>query len=112
MPRKNQQHWLTSKIPKDHLDKDAIIQIVLFECLVHYIEKELDGKWTNFSKGDLDHVSKEYMDRVTATESDLFAAYHYITRDRPQLLLAGIDTDMRDADTEEIIFKHRGYLWT
>ena len=37
----NKQKWLTDKLDRAAwLDKDAIIEIVLFECLRHFVEEE------------------------------------------------------------------------
>ena len=34
------QKWLYKCLPRRWTDKDSIIQLVLFECIVHFVEKE------------------------------------------------------------------------
>jgi len=41
---RNEQKWLTDKISGVYLEKDNIIEIVLFQCIIDYVEVELDGK--------------------------------------------------------------------
>jgi len=36
----NKQKWLTDRLSGGWLDKDAIIEIVLLECLRHFVEEE------------------------------------------------------------------------
>jgi hypothetical protein len=37
---KNQQKWLTSKLKGSWVDKDGLLEICIFESLVHFVEKE------------------------------------------------------------------------
>lgn len=56
----NRQRWLTKKIPRNWNDKDNLIELVLFECLKHFVEKEI-GKKSLFDKkrwSKIDNVPK------------------------------------------------------
>ena len=37
---KNKQKWLTDKLKGEWIDKDQIIEIVLFDSLIHYVKKK------------------------------------------------------------------------
>lgn len=72
-----QQKWLFKKIGNTWRDIDGIIEIVLFECLIRYVEVErgLDGSWSNAVE------EKEEISKV----------YNYIKNERP-LLQKELDT--------------------
>lgn len=128
---KNQQKWLTDKLKGAWMDKDLIIEIVLFESLVNFVEEEkglenIDYGWTEeLEKG---HVSEEYVENLALCQRELMHAYKYIKEKRPKMikeleeLLNGDDVkkyfelvkEIQDEDTVimTIIVEHRGFLWT
>jgi hypothetical protein len=80
------QKWLTKKIPRTWCDKPELIQSLLFEILVHYVEEE-DGL-REIDHGDAvkaGHMSQEFVDEFIETNKQLFDAYHYIKETRPVL---------------------------
>jgi hypothetical protein len=82
------QRWLTAKIPKSWCDKPELIELVLFEVLINFVEEEKGCKdaifdWTEELKNG--YVTQEYVDNVTATAAELMMAYNYIKTERPLL---------------------------
>jgi hypothetical protein len=81
------QRWLTKKIPKTWHDKDGLIQIVLFECVVNYVEDENGLKdkidWSEDMKNG--HISQDYIDHVKDIDGRIRKVYEYITKTRPKL---------------------------
>ncbi len=81
------QKWLTKSIPNTWCDKTSLIPHLLFECLVHYIEKE-EGlqdqmDWSEDLKAG--HVSQEYIDTLKTRDTLLRSVYNYIKTERPML---------------------------
>lgn len=124
---KNRQKWLTSKLKGTWMDKDALLQICIFESLIHFVEKE-----KGLSQGDLDwsediengFVNQAYVDRIKAREDMLKHCYDWIKVDRPEIqkLLNSIEDwreyeriekELYDEDSEvmRIIIEQRGYMW-
>lgn len=125
---KNQQKWLTKKIPKHWIDKDALLELVIFESLVHYVEYERGLNQSNLDWSEeieKGYASKEYVEQIVMRESKLRYCYNYIKNERGVLVdkLENIDdfreyekveTELYDKDSEvmKIIIENRGYLWT
>jgi hypothetical protein len=121
------QKWLTDIIPNHWCDKDAIIEKVLFACVVDYVENEKDGykdasyDWSEeLKKG---YVSQEYVDNIIKRDKEILSVYKYIKEERPQLAdkIEKFDdkyiesTDLlfkRDTQALKAIIEFRGYLWT
>lgn len=81
------QKWLTQTIPNTWCDKVTLIPHLLFECLVHYVEKE-EGlqdqiDWSQDLKDG--HVSQQYLDAIIKRDKTLRSAYNYIKFERPEL---------------------------
>lgn len=92
---KPRQRWLTSKIPKSWCDKPELIELVLFETLINFVEeedgcKDLTYDWSDDIKQG--HVSQKYVDDVTATTKELLDAYNYIKTERPVLQQKYLDS--------------------
>lgn len=81
------QRWLTKKIPTHWCDKVELIPLLLFECLVHYVEAEKGLRDNTDYTEDLKDgfVSQEYVDSVIVTDTELRRVYNYIKFTRPQL---------------------------
>lgn len=125
---KNQQKWLTSKIKGDWMDKDKLLEICIFESLVHYVDKEkgLEHWGADWDKEIADgHVSQEYVDRIRAREEILKHCYDWIKVKRVEIekILESIEDwreyqrvekELYDEDSEvmRIIIEQRGYMWT
>lgn len=82
------QKWLTRVIPNTWCDKSELIPQILFECLIHFVEKEeglkqLDIDWDKEIKNG--YLSKEYVDSVIGVYTDLKKAYEYVKNERPFL---------------------------
>jgi hypothetical protein len=120
------QKWLIDKIPNHWWDKDAIIETVLFECVVDYVEKEkgiacFRTDWSDdLKKG---YVSQDYVDKVRRDEDSILAAYKYIKEERPKLVeqieqfddnYFQYEEELYERDTRVLstIVKLRGCLWT
>jgi hypothetical protein len=125
---KNQQKWLTKKIPKEWMDKDGLLELLIFECLVHFVEDEKglrdsDYDWdAEFLDG---YVTQEYMNRLRSRNAELWHCYHYIKLKRPMMVdnldktddfraYERLEKELYDEDSfiMDIIIKNRGYLWT
>jgi hypothetical protein len=78
------QKWLTKSIPNTWCDKTTLIPHLLFECLIHYVEKE-EGlqDQTDWSK-DLKegYVTQEYIDTMKTRDELLRAVYNYVKTER------------------------------
>jgi hypothetical protein len=132
------QKWLTRKIPNHWMDKDGLIELVLFECIKHYVEQEkglqdqLD--WDDELKNGF--VCQEYVGRVKDVDSRLRKVYDYVKTERPALQKAHLDSypelgtkgsyeelygetnrleqEIFDKDTEAMktLIELRHYMWT
>lgn len=82
------QKWLTDKIPKSWSDKTEIIPLLLFACLIDFVdnEKGIDQMNTDWDE-ELKHgfISQEYVDSIMSTCKELFSAYNYVKNERPVL---------------------------
>lgn len=127
---KNRQKWLTDKLKGEWMDKDRIIEIVLFESLIHYAEKEddlvFDEKgWAN--ERDKGHVRQDTIDEIRKRYEELNQAYLYLKNERPALQhqvdnweganieeFVELEESLLSKDTEimNTIVKYRGYLWS
>ena len=128
--KKNQQKWLTDKLQGDWIDKDSIIEIVLFDSLIHYVEKEdgLNDNCYDFSEElQKGHVRQDTVDAIKLRQKELNDVYLYLKNERPTLKnyvdnwngtnideFITLEDSLLDKDTElmNTIVKYRGYLWT
>lgn len=132
MPKKNKnrQKWLTDKLKGEWMDKDRIIEIVLFESLIHYVEKEDDlvfdeKNWARLR--DAGHTRQDTIDEIRKRYQELNQAYHYLKNERPALQhqvdnwegtnikeFEALEGSLLSKDTEimNTIVKYRGYLWS
>jgi hypothetical protein len=131
---KNAQKWLTDKISGEYKDKDQIIEIILFQCLINYVEIELDGKI------ELDKINSN--DSWNKFYAELKENYNIVKNIIPELIekkriLSSAMTESKDClsfsesciDFSEIrklddeieektskilmwVVKNRGFLWT
>ena len=125
---KNQQKWLTSKLKGTWMDKDALLEICLFESLIHYVEKEKGlehwgADWSEEVKNG--HVDQEYVDRVQARDALIKHCYDWIKVDRLEIVkkletiedwreYEQVENELYEEDSEvmRIIIQQRGYMWT
>ncbi len=88
---KPKQEWLTDIIPDTHTDKVELIPSLLFKCLVHYVEVEMQNDWTHGigytyeEELKLGYVTQEYVDHVMKIDKDLLKAYKWIVEGRVEL---------------------------
>lgn len=103
----NAQKWLTDKVDGDWLDKDSIIEITLFECVIHYIENE--SPVTENSVDWLDRILEIY-NYIKFVRPLLIEYYNNISSIAAEILKKVID----DKDTIAMvdIIKYRGHLWS
>ena len=78
------QKWLTKSIPNTWCDKTTLIPHLLFECLIHYVEKE-EGlqdqtDWSEDLKNG--YVTQEYIDNLKTRDELLRAVYNYVKTER------------------------------
>jgi hypothetical protein len=114
------QRWLTKKIPNHWMDKPELIQLVLFETLIDYVENE-EGLKDQFDfSEDLQagYIDQKYIDNVKAVDGELRRVYNYIKNER-QTLEENWDSykdlqelERRDLEAMTTIVKYSGYLWT
>ena len=126
---KNQQRWLTNKLKGTWMDKDALLEICLFESLVHYVEEErgLRDNLDELFKEELEkgHVTQETVDLIKTREGLLKQCYDWIKVERPEIVkildtiedwkeYEKIEKELYDEDSEvmRIIIQQRGYMWT
>jgi hypothetical protein len=127
---KNQQKWLTDNLQGEWIDKDQIIEIVLFDSLIHYVEKEdgLNDVCYDFSEElQKGHVRQDTVDAIKLRQKELNDVYLYLKNERPTLKnyvdnwngtnideFITLEDSLLDKDTElmNTIVKYRGYLWT
>jgi len=67
------QKWLTKKIPNTWCDKTELIRICLFECLVNYVEEEMDS------------IDWEHCDEIKEAKANILKCYLWIKIERPAL---------------------------
>ena len=126
---KNQQKWLTSKLKGSWVDKDGLLEICIFESLVHFVEKErgLRDNLDELYKEQLEkgYVTQETVDLIKTREGLLKHCYDWIKVERVEIqkLLYSIEDwkeyerieqELYDEDSAvmKIIIEQRGYLWT
>jgi len=73
------QRWLTKKIPRTWIDKDYLIELVIFESIIHYVEKEKCFEVLNFEP-DNDGPNGQYH-----FLKEVEAMYGFITLKLPQM---------------------------
>ena len=81
------QKWLTKTIPKTWCDKVTLIPHLLFECLIHFVDKErgirYDTDWEEeLKKG---YITQEYVDSIKARDALLLEVYNYVKTERAAL---------------------------
>jgi hypothetical protein len=81
------QKWLTKSIPNTWCDKTTLIPHLLFECLIHYVEKEEGLRdqtdWSEDLKAG--YVSQEYINTLKTRDTLLRAVYNYVKTERTEL---------------------------
>lgn len=81
------QKWLTETIPNTWCDKTTLIPHLLFECLIHYVEKEKGLQdqidWSEDLKAG--YVSQEYVNDHQNRDALLRAVYNYVKTERLEL---------------------------
>lgn len=81
------QKWLTKKIPRTWCDKTELIPLILFECLVNYIEDE-EGLRDDYNYTDdieKGYITQEQVNDITTRDSELRGVYNYIKHERDEL---------------------------
>jgi hypothetical protein len=89
------QIWLIKKIPNHWCDKVELIRIVLFECLVDFVdgEKCFEVLCWGENEEDYKHYGENWQQIVQEKQEEkakILKCYDYITKQRPQL---SIDLD-------------------
>jgi hypothetical protein len=89
------QRWLIKKIPNHWCDKVELIRIVLFECLVDFVdgEKCFEVLCWGENEEDYKHYGENWQQKVQEKQEEkakILKCYDYITKQRPQL---SIDLD-------------------
>jgi len=106
----NKQKWLTDKLDRAAwLDKDAIIEIVLFECLRHFVEEEkgLVNPAELVEEIERGFLSVDQVAVLQERYDDLSSAYECISNKYNMFQpLEGKD------DALAKIWKHRKAMWT
>ena len=75
------QAWLIKLLKGSRKDKDHIVEIVLIECLLNFVEVEL--KWTNFNEEDY----KDFPNHQLNFYKELWPNYLKIKKELPALQL-------------------------
>jgi hypothetical protein len=103
------QKWLTKSIPNTWCDKTTLIPHLLFECLIHYVEKEEGLRdqtdWSEDLKAG--YVSQEYINTLKTRDTLLRAVYNYVKTERTELEAAGGDSyPIPLSPTKDLFFKN------
>jgi len=82
--------WLFKKIGNHYCDAYGLVDIILFEILVHFVEvdKGLDSIWNDeLYADDLEkgYITEEYKNERSEIRNQLWTTYHYIKNERPEL---------------------------
>jgi hypothetical protein len=82
--------WLFKKIGNHYCDACGLVDIVLFEILVHFVEvdKGLASIWDDeLYADDLEkgYISDDYKKERSEIRNQLYTAYLYIKHERPEL---------------------------
>ena len=124
---RNKQKWLTDKLRGKWLDKDAIIEITLIECLRHYVEEEkgLENRKYLIEQATLTKkMTNEGIARLQDVYDDLSSAYEYIIAkyDKQDEEMANLTvgqilaaSDRQQQETDDAvakIWKHYQKMWT
>ena len=105
----NKQKWLTDQLSGGWLDKDAIIETVLFECLRHFVEEEkgLVDPAELSAEIERGFLSVDAVEALQERYDDLSSAYECITgKYNLWQPLEGKDNALAK------IWKHRKAMWT
>ena len=106
----NKQKWLTDRLDRAAwLDKDAIIEIVLFECLRHFVEEEkgLVNPAELVEEIERGFLSVDQVKILQERYDDLSSAYECVSGKYNMFQpLEGKD------DALAKIWKHRKAMWT
>lgn len=72
-------NWLIKKIPKEYRDKDFLVEVVLLECLKHYVSEEGEDC---FKRIDFEvEIKTENAEFVKSLKK----YYHWLTEERSNL---------------------------
>jgi hypothetical protein len=96
----NKQKWLTDKLSGEWMDKDAIIETVLVECLRHFVEEEkglVDPSELHPDDRNL-YMSQRKQTDLQERFDDLSSTYAYIVEkyDNADNELSGFSDTMRE----------------
>lgn len=124
---RNKQKWLCDKLSGKWLDKDAIIEITLIECLRHYVEEEKGlehRKYLAEQAALTKKMTNEGVAQLQDVYDDLSSAYEYIItkydkRDEEMehltvaQMFAVADKQLKETnDAVAKIWKHYQKMWT
>jgi len=76
------QKWLTKKIRNSWMDKDSIMEIVVLECIKHYVEKENAIQYFEESQ-----KNPEYPEHQKEFDREVKENYDLLTKRLPELEL-------------------------
>lgn len=83
------QRWLTKKISNQWCDKDELIRLLLFECLVDYVEGEKCFEVLSWDSAEYKAwgIDGEFIAKEKETlKETILNTYNYIKVKRPQLV--------------------------
>ncbi len=70
------QRWLMKNIPNYWVDKDEVLRIAIFNCLVNFVERETPETYTDWTSDDKHKEAWRVIQKC----------YHYIIKARPELI--------------------------
>jgi len=117
-----EQYWLIKAIPKEHADKDLLIEIVLFESLIHFVENEDNlqhGRDIAYYVNDMQcgYFDMNDVQKRIEWRQALYDTYNYLKHERKQLeanpnwKICITEVAQKDKKAEETIMKFRDYMW-
>ena len=123
---RNKQKWLCDKLSGKWLDKDAIIEITLIECLRHYVEEENGLRDPADYKEEIANglIGNKQAAALQERYDDLSSAYEYIItkydkQDEEMAnltvgqMFAASDRQLKETnDAVAKIWKHYQKMWT
>jgi hypothetical protein len=119
---RNAQKWLTDQISGEYMDKDEIIEKVLSQCVIDYVEKELSGEipppyndefvpeinleWNKFHE-ELRDIYENFKILIPKLEEEIENEYNVSKTINLRYKLQSLE----DISYEWAV-RNRGFLWT
>ena len=116
----SKQQWLIDLIPAEFTDIDQLMEIVVYNALIHFLEND-DGLESLEAQTVSEYHSEEKRRHYRQVYSDMLSAYNW-AKSREDLIAVILESPDREinmaefnqTDTKHLmnVIKHRSHLWT